>query len=292
MAVAIAVVVPIAMTAAIKGIAFTAVTTGTMKGLAIGTKLTMGAVAGGLSGFVATGSVKGAFAGAVTGMAFAAVGHFTMGMKIGGLPKALIKGATGGTLSELQGGRFKGGFIGAMVGELTTPAILGAPGGRFGQTVAAGIAGGAASDLAGGSFTDGAVNAAAGYAFNQAISGGFAQKSEMSTWDRIVDGAERFWGGVKWLASGIRVGPYVSFKAFNLGAEVNLFSVNPFAPNPAPGVQMQQGFDILGFGLERQGTNFNFRQDPSSLVSPANEDWGSRVPQLAVADCPIGVNRA
>ena len=133
----------------------------------------MAAIVGGLSGYVATGSFKGAIAGAVTGMAFAKVGMWANNPKnnVTLVQRAFVKGATGGTLSKIQGGSFSSAFKGAFFGQIATPSINLIPGDGIARTIAAGVIGGSAAKIGGGDFESGAVSAMAANAFNNELVG-------------------------------------------------------------------------------------------------------------------------
>lgn len=148
-------------------------------------------VAGGFaSAYVATGSVRaglwGAFAAGVfwgIGTAFSQVrgdagtGVFGSGYTSGQYAaKVAAHGAAGGTLSELQGGKFGHGFVSAGVTEAFSPAIDTVDSSP-GRVVASAVLGGTASKLAGGSFSNGAVTSVFQSLFNAGIHRTLQRKS-------------------------------------------------------------------------------------------------------------------
>lgn len=126
----------------------------------------VGAVTGGfLHGF------GGAIGGALTEAGMSKAGAFVAGKVI----HAAAHGVVGGAMSAAQGGNFKDGFIGSLIGAGVS-AVTGAafPGieridgatGVLVRTAIASLSGGAASALAGGKFADGAYSAAFFHLFN------------------------------------------------------------------------------------------------------------------------------
>ena len=124
-----------------------------MGSLTFGPAVGWGAAAGAASGFVSTGSLRGALSGAISGAAFGAIGA----SGLGGVESFAVSGLTGGILSDVQGGKFGHGFVSAGIGA--------AAGGRFGQNpyaqvIGAAVVGGTISAVTGGKFANGAVGAA------------------------------------------------------------------------------------------------------------------------------------
>ncbi|ROQ23367.1 RHS repeat-associated protein [Gallaecimonas pentaromativorans] len=124
-----------------------------MGNLALGQAIGWGAVAGATSGFVATGSLRGAAYGALSGAVFGGLGM--SGLK--GFDAFAVSGLAGGVLSTVQGGKFGNGFISAGIGA--------AVGGQFGanpynQVLGSAVVGGTVSVLTGDKFANGAVSAA------------------------------------------------------------------------------------------------------------------------------------
>ncbi len=108
-------------------------------------------------------------------------------------------GVVGGGLSELTGGNFKDGFIGAGVGALLSPMTgalnkglgFGAPGDGgtgwqfLGRTATAGVVGGTATAISGGKFGNGAVTAAFMHVVNEEAVGlaeRWAKDVRMEAW--------------------------------------------------------------------------------------------------------------
>ena len=125
-----------------------------------------------VTGGIATGSLRGALFGGISGAAFYGIGeHFTAltGLPAGGVGHVLTHGVAGGILAELQGGQFGHGFLAAGL----TKAVMGRFSYHDGSTQAvmsrtaiAAIAGGTVSRITGGKFANGAVTAAMAHLFN------------------------------------------------------------------------------------------------------------------------------
>ena len=146
-----------------------------------------------VTGGIATGSLKGALFGGISGAAFYGIGeHFTAvtGLAEGGVGHILTHGVTGGILAELQGGQFGHGFLAAGLSkavmgrfsydDLSAPAVLG-------RTAIAATVGGTISRITGGKFANGAVTAAMAQLFN----------AENTARARGVQGSGSFWDDVK-----------------------------------------------------------------------------------------------
>ncbi len=124
-------------------------------------KLAIASIAGGLSGFVATGSMKGMFVGALSGMAFAGVGNIAEKYQwaTGSLKKVALHGVAGGLSGKLSGASFSKSFLSTGFTQAFAPgigSIGGFQGAQFARVGAAAMVGGVASELAGGSFSAGA----------------------------------------------------------------------------------------------------------------------------------------
>lgn len=128
------------------------------------------AIAGGaLSGYVMTGSLKGALIGAFSGALFYGAGDLIANNGISNIfAKGAIRGMAGGISSVLSGGKFGHGFAAAGFTSMA--------GGKIGQAfkdvgarvVANAIVGGTISRLTGGKFANGAITAAFMSAYNDA----------------------------------------------------------------------------------------------------------------------------
>ena len=125
-----------------------------------------------VTGGIATGSLRGALFGGISGAAFYGIGeHFTAvtGLEAGGIGHVLTHGVTGGILAELQGGQFGHGFLAAgltkaVMGRFnyhdgSAPAVLS-------RTTIAAMVGGTISRITGGKFANGALTAAMAHLFN------------------------------------------------------------------------------------------------------------------------------
>jgi RHS repeat-associated protein len=141
--------------------------------IGISSPIAIGAIAGGLAGYVTTGSLEGALLGAVSGAAFGALHGWSPNgglWSAGGLGKVAAHGFVGGVTSVMQGGKFGHGFLSAGVSQAMS---LGGGYEAMGVTdspsqlmdyaknaVAAAAVGGTVSQLTGGKFGNGAVTAA------------------------------------------------------------------------------------------------------------------------------------
>ncbi len=141
------------------------ITLAAMNGAAIG------AVVGGATTGTLKGALKGAVFGAISGAAAGYIGH---GGNSGGRlfdsdgMTALAHGASQGAISEMRGGDFKSGFVGAFVASLS-PAAKWVKTNAVPmpiRTMTAAALGGLASAATGGSFADGAYHAAMVHLFN------------------------------------------------------------------------------------------------------------------------------
>jgi hypothetical protein len=144
-------------------------------------------VQGATVGAVSTGSSSGAAWGAVTALAFYGVGRVVEGPEPGASfsemvqdgrywAKVSVHAATGGILSDLQGGKFGHGFVTAGVSAGASPLIDtiggGQATGRPARIVVQALVGGAVSKGMGGDFANGAVTAAFARVFGEAATGG------------------------------------------------------------------------------------------------------------------------
>jgi hypothetical protein len=132
-----------------------------------------GAIMGFASGMIASNGnlhagLMGALAGAASGAAFGYLGglNYSGGM----FEKAAVEGFAGGALSDVEGGSFKDGFVGAFVGSVSEGLTRRIPGNddlaNTEKVAAAAALGGTASELTGGSFANGAISAAFQHLFN------------------------------------------------------------------------------------------------------------------------------
>lgn len=126
-----------------------------------------------MTGGIATGSLKGALFGGISGAAFYGIGsQFTAEtgfLQAGGVGHVLTHGLAGGILAELQGGQFGHGFLAAgltkaVMGRFSyhdgsAPAVLS-------RTTIAAMVGGTISRITGGKFANGAITAAMAHLFN------------------------------------------------------------------------------------------------------------------------------
>jgi hypothetical protein len=103
-----------------------------------------------ISGYVATGSLKGALIGAFT------AGFAGPANTLGGF---VANGVVGGLASKAMGGKFGHGFLSAGIGAMAGGAINGIKT-AVGRVVASAIVGGTVSKLTGGKFANGAFSAA------------------------------------------------------------------------------------------------------------------------------------
>jgi RHS repeat-associated protein len=113
-----------------------------------------GPVIGGmLSGYISTGSLKGALIGAFTGALGATFGG------LDGITGFLVNGAVGGLANKAMGGKFGHGFLSAGIGNAIGGSIK-ALKTATGRVIASAIVGGTISKITGGKFANGAFSAA------------------------------------------------------------------------------------------------------------------------------------
>lgn len=128
-----------------------------------------GAVSAGLSWGVGHGATLGS---AKAGLWSNGVSPFSNSLS-GTIFKHLAHGVSQGLVSELRGGQFKSGFVGAIAGSIgagMSARVMGALGANstvFTRTMTAAVFGGLAAKATGGSFEDGAIAAAFTHLFNQ-----------------------------------------------------------------------------------------------------------------------------
>ncbi len=165
------------------------------------------AVAGGLAGYIATGTINGALFGSFSAMAFHGIGvgfdkipaksalrGSFLGTKfssIGLALKSVAHGLTGGVLSTVQGGKFVHGFAAAGVTQFASGGInlIGGTGFSPLRVVAAAVLGGTVSEISGGKFANGAVTGAFSRAFNDEPN---VNRGESPVDRRIGEGSESF----------------------------------------------------------------------------------------------------
>ncbi|RLJ22616.1 hypothetical protein DJ030_00910 [bacterium endosymbiont of Escarpia laminata] len=135
----------------------------------------IGAVVGGATTGTLKGALKGAAFGAISGAVAGYIGHGGNGggrlFDSDGMT-ALAHGVSQGAISEMRGGKFKSGFVGAFVASMS-PATRWAKTNAVPmpiRTMTAAVLGGLASAATGGSFADGAYHAAMVHLFNAELS--------------------------------------------------------------------------------------------------------------------------
>ena len=170
------------------------------------------------------GALEGAFWGGITAGSARGIGHgfgantlLADGSSVVpaspfGAGKWLVHGIAQGTISELRGGNFQSGFVGAVAGS-----VAGGASGRvmnsFGtsnlgtSTTVTAIFGGLASKASGGSFADGAVSAAFTHLFNDGKKSRFpsakvilenfefSEKGDKLSWGYCLSRVSICWGG-------------------------------------------------------------------------------------------------
>jgi RHS repeat-associated protein len=160
-------------------------------------------IAGGASGAISSGKLRGTLIGAAEGMAFFEVGS---GLKSLGnttmlgshtIDTFVAHGVVGGLASVAGGGKFGSGFLAAGIGSLAdNPALdMGDDwAGRYiGNTVVHAVAGGIGSMLGGGKFLNGADTGAFGYLFNSALHPGIGHNGGPPLDNEDVDPPDWFW---------------------------------------------------------------------------------------------------
>jgi hypothetical protein len=180
------------------------------------------AVGGGFaSAAIATGSLKAGLWGAVSAAAFWGIGtafskttttlvQRSPGIEIvtsrvatgSSIAKVAAHAITGGTLTQLQGGKFGHGFVAAGFTEALSPAVgqLG-EGSDFGtvlaKTAVSAAIGGTASKLSGGNFANGAQTGAFQQLFNSAVHAGKKSESDnlpdSATIERAKNAVDLLW---------------------------------------------------------------------------------------------------
>ncbi|MBL3600211.1 MAG: RHS repeat-associated core domain-containing protein [gamma proteobacterium endosymbiont of Lamellibrachia anaximandri] len=130
----------------------------------------IGAVVGGATTGTLTGALKGAAFGAISGAAAGYIGHGNGGDALFNSKEAtaLAHGISQGAISEMRGGKFKSGFVGAFIAHMS-PATRWAKTNAVPmpiRTMTAAVLGGLASAATGGSFSDGAYHGAMVHLFN------------------------------------------------------------------------------------------------------------------------------
>lgn len=134
--------------------------------LFVASSLPLALATGALSGFAATGTLKGALTGAFTAGIMFGVGEIgqALNLESGGIGKVALHAGAGCVGSVAGGGSCKTGAISGALGELGNNIP---DGGRILNTVKASRLGGIGSKIAGGKFEDGATTGAFGYLFNE-----------------------------------------------------------------------------------------------------------------------------
>ncbi|MEZ7186603.1 RHS repeat-associated core domain-containing protein [uncultured Pseudoalteromonas sp.] len=164
------------------------------------------AIAGGaLSGYVATGSLKGALVGAFSGALFYGAGELIANNGIQNiLGKGLIRGMAGGISSVLSGGKFGHGFAAAGVSSMAGGKIYAAFKDTGARVVAA-VVGGTVIQVTGGKFANGALTAAFMKAYNDANHPKFeSPDAPLAKWFRsIADGAAQLRSSIEGVMSDI-----------------------------------------------------------------------------------------
>ncbi|RJE73822.1 hypothetical protein BGP78_17785 [Pseudoalteromonas sp. MSK9-3] len=139
---------------------------------AYGVAAIVAASGGALAGYIATGSIKGAVVGALSGAAFYGIGqafNASSGFfQTGGAGHVGSHALAGGVIADLQGGKFGHGFMSAGITKFAQVNGM-ASGDLSTGIVKSAIIGGTVSRVTGGKFGNGAVTAAFQFAMNQWI---------------------------------------------------------------------------------------------------------------------------
>ncbi|WP_221077278.1 RHS repeat-associated core domain-containing protein [Agarivorans aestuarii] len=140
--------------------------------MSFGGYVVAGAIAGATSGFVATGTLRGAAYGALSGAVFGGIGASFRGssglLQRGGAGHVSAHAAAGGVLSKLQGGNFGHGFLSAGVMKGVGMYNASKVQNVMGSTLIQAAVGGTLSRITGGKFANGAVTSAIQYVVNEA----------------------------------------------------------------------------------------------------------------------------
>ncbi len=114
---------------------------------------------------VSGGDLEASAISALSGAAFAGVGVAFKGADIA--LKTAAHAAVGGTISELQGGKFAHGALAAGFTKLATPVMASMGLKSAGKIAASAVVGGIAAKLGGGKFANGAITGAFGTLYNE-----------------------------------------------------------------------------------------------------------------------------
>lgn len=170
---------------------------------------TAGAVGGFTAGLITTGTIQGAFKGAVVG-AYSAV--FAAAIGVAGEPGPLVNGAvtpsalelaygsaaniaadvlhgiSQGIITAAAGGDFKSGFLGAFFGHSIGGKIksIFQDSSAFGRTMVAAVVGGVSAKFGGGKFVNGAISGAFSHLYNNEQKS-FAEKAKEALYETFGD---------------------------------------------------------------------------------------------------------
>lgn len=162
-------------------------------------------VAGSLSGLVSSGNIQGAISGGLSAGLFGGLHDFSPFADpfLNGLTRIVAHGFVGGATSEIAGGDFRSGFLGAAFtqGVSLSDAFngLGNPvtwEGRIANAVAAAVVGGTGSVIGGGKFANGAVTGAFSRLFNDLAYMGESMANNPEAARSATEGANNFSAGI------------------------------------------------------------------------------------------------
>ncbi|MFZ6724126.1 hypothetical protein ACO0K2_01390 [Undibacterium sp. MH2W] len=213
------------------------------------------AIAGFVSGTVATGNIKGGLQGAATAAAFFEVGDYLNGKGAfsgnaapgeWSVQGVALHGVVGCASSVMAGSKCGSGFLSAAFSQAALP-IKGND--VVSGTISSMVIGGTASVLGGGKFANGAETAAFGYLFNFLRHGQYISKEEGQL---VVEEAAK-WKGTAYKL----VGPNSEIKEFGdcSGTTYKIYDAvgDPFEYKMAR--QFGAAADQEGFPFQRLGTN-------------------------------------
>jgi RHS repeat-associated protein len=202
-------------------------------------------LSGGISGYVSTGKLHGAFLGAAESLAFFKVGDALGDAKLSGAEGAATKfiahGMVGGLFTVAGGGRFGSGFLAAGFGTLADNVSFNQGDNEWmPETISHAIAGGVGSALGGGKFANGAMTGAFGYLFNCSLHPGTCTKQEISDEARSCNGSQQCYRDVINNAeeAGLPIGP-------DMGRVIGEFHENTIGM-AAAGASWDVGAEIVG----------------------------------------------
>lgn len=230
-----------------------------------------------------TGAATGALSAGMTYGIGSAFGHAS-GFTVKHIAKTAAHGVSGGIMSEIRGGDFKSGFMGAAVTQAFNPSISSIDRQNMGvnlyRTTAAALVGGASSAAAGGDFVAGALSASFSRAYNDDSHWKSLQKLG---WVASAAGTIMIAGGKMILASSIATGPIgaavggIVLAAGYTGAAIGYgIQGASFVNDVAQGNYGQATTSLLMFGASRSIPTRYFEPSAHSTINAVNNFRGAQ----------------